>query len=338
MSSTESSNPEREHQLDEAIAAYLKLKEAGQTPERETWLAQFPDLARELAEFLDDVSMLGVVVMDPDQTLDSDPHRADATNTRLASERSDGTELSHKIRYFGDYELLGEIARGGMGVVYKARQVNLNRIVALKMILAGQLAGEENVRRFYAEAEAAANLDHPGIVPVFEVGTHQGQHFFSMGFVEGNSLAESVADGPLPPRKAAELVQRVCVAMAYAHGQGVIHRDLKPANILIDRNGDPKITDFGLAKRVQSDSNLTGTGQILGTPSYMAPEQARGKTAEVGPLADVYSLGAILYCLLIGRPPFQAANPMDTLLQVLEKEPIPPRQLNPSIPDRKSVV
>ena len=152
-----------------------------------------------------------------------------------------------------------------------------------------------------------------------------------MGFIEGESLAHKVADGPLPPREAAELVKKICDAMAYAHERGVIHRDLKPANILIDQNGQPKVTDFGLAKKNEADSDLTGTGQILGTPGYMPPEQASGKT-DVGPLADVYSLGAILYCLLTGRPPFQAANPMDTLLQVLDKEPIAPRQLNASVP------
>jgi eukaryotic-like serine/threonine-protein kinase len=234
------------------------------------------------------------------------------------------------VRYFGDYELLSEIARGGMGVVYRARQVSLNRPVALKMILTGQLAGEDDVKRFHIEAEAAANLDHPGIVPIFEIGEHDGQHFFSMGFVEGTSLAARVADGPLPPREAADLTRQVAEAMHYAHDKGVIHRDLKPGNVLLDRAGHPKVTDFGLAKKLQSDSGLTQTGQVMGTPSYMPPEQAEGK--EVGPLADVYSLGAVLYCLLTGRPPFQAASPMDTLKQVVEQEPVPARQLNPSVP------
>ena len=199
------------------------------------------------------------------------------------------------------------------------------------MILAGQFAGQEDVQRFYTEAEAAANLDHPGIVPIFEIGEHQGQHYFSMGYIEGESLAHKVADGPLPPRDAADLVKKICDAMAYAHERGVIHRDLKPANVLIDSNGQPKVTDFGLAKKTETDSGLTGTGQILGTPAYMPPEQASGHT-DIGPLADVYSLGAILYCLLTGRPPFQAASPMDTLLQVLNQEPVSPRTLNPDIP------
>src|SRR4029077_5689229 len=178
---------------------------------------------------------------------------------------------------FGDYELLEEIARGGVGVVYRARQINLNRLVALKMILAGQLAGPDDVKRFYTEAEAAAQLDHPGIVPIFEVGQHKGQHFFSMGFVEGRSLAARVAEGPLPPREAAQLVLEVAQSVQYAHEKGVIHRDLKPGNILLDQQGKPRVTDFGLAKMTQSGSDLTGTGQILGTPSYMPPEQASGK-------------------------------------------------------------
>ena len=242
------------------------------------------------------------------------------------------TAIHKKLRYFGDYELIQEIARGGMGVVYKARQVNLNWQVALKMILAGQLAGPDLIQRFYTEAEAAAQLDHPGIVPIFEVGQYNGQHFFSMAFVEGQSLATRVAEGPLPPREAAQLVHDVALAVQYAHDKGVIHRDLKPGNILVDQQGNPRVTDFGLAKLEKSGSDLTGTGQILGTPSYMPPEQASGKTDLIGPPADIYSLGAILYCLLTGRPPFQAASPMDTLLQVLDQEPVSVQQLNAQVP------
>jgi len=236
------------------------------------------------------------------------------------------------VRYFGDYELVEEIARGGMGVVYKARQVSLNRVVALKMILAGQLAGEADVRRFHLEAEAAASLDDPGIVPIYEVGEHEGQHYFSMGFVEGESLAEKVAAGPLPARQAGWLVRSVAESVQYAHERGVIHRDLKPANVLLDRQGKPRVTDFGLAKTMRDDRGLTATGQVMGTPSYMPPEQAAGRVQEIGPTADVYALGAILYCLLTGRPPFQASSRTDTLLQVMEKEPVPPRQLNGAVP------
>lgn len=233
---------------------------------------------------------------------------------------------------FADYEILDEIARGGMGVVYKARQRSLNRVVALKMILSGQFAGEEEVTRFKTEAEAAANLDHWGIVPIYEIGDHRGQHYFSMGFVEGESLQDKIREGPLDPRAAAELCAKTSEAIAYAHSKGVIHRDLKPANVLLDSDSQPKVTDFGLAKQVAGDSNLTQTGAVMGTPSYMPPEQASGDTTQVGPLADVYSLGAILYCLLTGRPPFQASSPIDTLMQVLEEEPVSPRVLNPNVP------
>ncbi len=233
---------------------------------------------------------------------------------------------------FGDYELLEVVARGGMGVVYKARQISLQRIVALKMILSGQLASQDQVRRFYAEAEAAAALDHPAIVPIYEVGCHDGQHFYSMGFVEGTSLAGRLLAGPLPSREAAELMTKTARAVAYAHEQGVIHRDLKPSNVLLDARREPRVTDFGLAKRLEGDSELTASGSILGTASYMPPEQALGRIEEVGPLADIYSLGATLYTLLTGRPPFQASSTVETLRQVVEENPPPPRSLDPSLP------
>ncbi len=259
------------------------------------------------------------------------PHRPGSFPGELPTTAN--SEIGTKVRYFGDYELLSEIARGGMGIVYKARQVKLNRVVAMKMILAGQLASQEDVRRFYVEAEAAAKLNHPHIVPIFEVGQHEHQHYFSMGFVDGKSLAHRIAQGVVEPREAARLLRDVASAISYAHVEGVIHRDLKPGNILIDKDGAPKVTDFGLAKRVEgAASGLTVTGQILGTPSYMPPEQARGDSTEVNQLSDVYSLGAVLYCLVTGRPPFQAANAVETLLQVLSREPVSPRQLNASVP------
>lgn len=243
-----------------------------------------------------------------------------------------GNPPASGLRRFGDYELISEIARGGMGVVYKARQLKLNRIVAVKMILAGQLASDNLVKRFYSEAEAAAKLDHPGIVPIYEVHQHEGQHYFSMGFVEGKSLSAKVAAGPLEAREAARLVKRIAEAVHYAHQRGVIHRDLKPHNVLLTTDGEPKVTDFGLAKSVHDDSDLTETGQVLGTPSYMPPEQAAGKHEALGPTADIYSLGAILYCLLTGRPPFQTASTVETLKQVLDREPVAPRSLNPGVP------
>ena len=233
---------------------------------------------------------------------------------------------------FGRYELMGELARGGMGVVYKARQIDLNRIVALKMIASGQLASQEELSRFQREAEAAASLKHPGIVPIYDIGQGEGgQHFFSMAYIAGRSLSETISDGPMPSAEAARLLRKICSAVAYAHEEGVVHRDLKPGNVLLDEDGEPHVTDFGLAKRIEVEAELTTTGQVLGTPSYMPPEQAQGDTGKIGPPSDVYALGAVLYAVLCGRPPFQAASALDTLRQVAEQEPISLRQLNPSV-------
>ena len=232
------------------------------------------------------------------------------------------------VRYFGEYELLEEIARGGMGVVYRARQTRLNRIVALKMILAGQLAGDADVRRFQTEAEAAAKLDHPGIVAIFEVGEHDGHYFYSMALVEGESLEERLTRGPLAPREAAQLVRSMAMAVQHAHEKGVIHRDLKPANVLIDRDGQPRITDFGLARQTATEGSLTATGQVLGTPGYMSPEQASGGSDRVAEATDVYALGAVLYAAVTGRPPFVADTAIETLKQVIESDPAPPSAIN----------
>jgi ribosomal protein L7/L12/predicted Ser/Thr protein kinase len=237
-----------------------------------------------------------------------------------------------RVRYFGDYELLDEIARGGMGVVYRARQTSLNRVVALKMILTGQLASEEDVRRFQTEAEAAARLQHPNIVAVHEVGQHAGQHFFSMDYVDGRSLSDIIQHQPLSPVKSADYICTIAEAIHYAHEQGIVHRDLKPANILIDGSDQPRITDFGLARQIEDDPRLTTTGTVMGTPGYMAPEQAAAQPEQIGRPTDVYSLGAVLYALLTGRPPFQAASVLDTLNQVREQEPVSPRSLNSVIP------
>ena len=230
---------------------------------------------------------------------------------------------------FGDYELLQEIGRGGMGVVYRAQQASLGREVAVKMILRGQLASQADRERFEAEAQAAARLDHPGIVPVYEVGEIDGRQYFSMKHVRGTTLAQRLAEGPLAPREAAAMLAKVARAIHFAHLRGVLHRDLKPSNILLDEQGEPHVTDFGLAKQITGAETITKTGAVLGTPAYMAPEQAAGQRGAVGPRSDVYSLGVILYHMLTGRPPFQAASPGEMVLLVLEQDPVPPRMLNP---------
>jgi serine/threonine-protein kinase len=243
----------------------------------------------------------------------------------------DGFEVSTPSPVTG-YEILGELGRGGMGVVYKARQKGLNRLVALKMLLAGTHASAEQLLRFNTEAEAVARLQHPNIVQIYEVGQHEGLAFFSLEFVDGHSLAHKLGGNPQPPRQAAQMIMVLARAMHYAHENGIVHRDLKPANVLLTSSGVPKITDFGLAKRLEGDSSQTKSGTLMGTPSYMAPEQARGDVRQVGPSADIHALGAILYELLTGRPPFVSANMMDTIMQVLRNDPVPPSHLQAKVP------
>ena len=228
----------------------------------------------------------------------------------------------------GDYELLEEIGRGGMGIVYRATQKSLGRTVAIKMLLQRDGANQVDLARFRGEAEAAAQLDHPGLVSIFEVGECHGHPFYSMQFIEGTTLAKRLTEGPMPPREVAALLAGVSDAVHAAHAGGVLHRDLKPSNILIDSAGKAHVSDFGLAKRLRGDGSVTHTGAILGTPSYMSPEQAAGSRGDVGPTSDVWSLGAILYQMLTGRPPFQASNPLDTLLAVLESDLRMPRSIN----------
>jgi hypothetical protein len=312
MSTTNDGPATKEQRLHEVLHAYLEAADAGQAPDREELLRQHPDVADELRAFLDDEGRLAAL--------------AGAMHATVAPGRA--AEPGTMVRYFGDYEILDEIARGGMGVVYRARQVNADRVVALKMIRDGALASPDDVQRFQAEARAAANLDHPNIVPIYEVGTHEGQHYFSMKLIEGGSLAQSP---PLAMAGLARLMVKVARAVHHAHQRGVIHRDLKPANILLEANGEPHVTDFGLAKRIDAKGSLSPTGAVIGTPGYMAPEQASAKHGGVTTLTDVYGLGAILYELLTGRPPHQAETPFDTVLQLLESDPVWPRTLKPEV-------
>ena len=235
-------------------------------------------------------------------------------------------------RSFGEYELLAEIARGGMGVVYRAHQTNLNRQVALKMVLSGQFASRTAVERFRSEAQAAASLQHPNIVSIHEVGELEGESYFTMDFIEGNNLADLVRAGPLPARRAACYVEQIAQAIHYAHERGVLHRDLKPSNVLIDAFNQPRVTDFGLAKQLADDSHLTVSGQTLGSPGYIAPEQTSRQHGKVSALSDVYSLGALLYHLITGRAPFAAGSVAETVQQALHDDPLSPRALNPAVP------
>src|SRR5712671_5284303 len=231
----------------------------------------------------------------------------------------------------GDYELLEEIGRGGQGVVFRARQKSLNRTVALKVISLGQWASKAHLKRFRLEAEAAARLEHPGIVPIHEVGERDGQCYFSMKFIEGGQLDEVVKRTPMSIRQAVELIAKVARIVHYAHEHRILHRDIKPGNILLDAKGEPHLTDFGLARLVESESSVTHTLEVLGTPSYMAPEQAVGNSAAISSVTDVYGLGAVFYQLLTGHPPFAGGTTYETIKLLLDTEPRQPRLLNPKI-------
>src|SRR5213594_3101893 len=239
--------------------------------------------------------------------------------------------IARMLKDFGDYELLEVIGRGGQGVVYRARQKSLNRIVALKVIGLAHWATEAHVKRFRREAEAAARLDHPCIVPIHEVGEREGSCYFSMNLVEGSQLDDVAKREPMPLRRAAELIAKLARAVHYAHEHGILHRDIKPGNVLLDRNGEPHLTDFGLARLVETESTVTHTMEVLGTPSYMAPEQAVGNNAAVSSVTDVYGLGAVLYQLLTGQPPFAGGTTYETIKLLLDTEPRPPRLLNPKV-------
>jgi serine/threonine-protein kinase len=318
------------------LNAYLEDLHAGRTPNRDILLAKHPELAQAI-DCLDAIDHL--VPSARSSAAHSHSPAIHSVATQIPS-----TQDLHSVRAvdrgsetpalgdFGDYDLICEIGRGGMGVVYRAQQKSLDRLVAVKMILASHLASAEQVQRFRTEAKAAAKVCHPNIVGIHEIGELHGQHYFVMEHVEGRSLSQMLDQGPMDPEAAAACVAKIARAVHHLHMHGIVHRDLKPSNVLTDSEGEPHLTDFGLAKTLFGDSHMTHAGAIVGTPSYMSPEQASGRVAEVGPSSDIYSLGALLYDLITGRPPFRESTPLDTLVQVLEGEPRLPSELNPRVP------
>ncbi len=335
MTEDPSGDNSRDQKLHNVLAAYYEAAEKGDDPDRRALIDRHPELATELADFFavqDEVHHMAI------------PLRAVVSDGRNGCDQSKlnpmellfgasalSSSVSEESLSFGDYELQGVIARGGMGVVFRARQRSLNRLVAIKVIRDGSRASADDARRFRNEAEAVAHLDHPHIVPIHEVGEERGCSYFSMKLVEGGNLAERLEQYHADPRAAARLMAMVARAVHHAHERGILHRDLKPSNILIDDRGQPLVADFGLARRVEGDSELTQTGAVLGTPSYMAPEQAAGRKATFTTAVDVHGMGAILYAILTGRPPFRGVTPLETLQQVNEKTPEPPSTIVKSV-------
>ena len=341
--------PASDDQLDKAFAAYLRSCDTGEIGSREEFLSQFPDLADDLKALMEAADMIGGLTQ-PGISMDT-PARADtgAETIAVAASGQDESGLDPAATLpmanrakgdpgptlpfdLGDYQLLEVLGRGGMGVVYLAKQNNIDRMVAVKMIRSGMLAGADEVRRFYTEAQAAARLHHPGIVSVHQFGHRAGHHFFSMEYVAGTDLQKKINGEILEPKVAARYVRDVANAIQHAHQNEVLHRDLKPANVLIDQHDQVHVTDFGLAKNLDADSSVTGSGAAVGTPHYMAPEQAGGHSDRASKQSDVYSLGAILFSCLAGRPPLVGDTVMQTLLQVVH-EPAPLlRSIRPDAP------
>ncbi len=316
---TESEQDSADERLEQVLAEFLLAQEQGTPIDEQRFIAQHPDLAQELASFFRNRNAMQQIA---EQVL---PHELPTVGGEAADRR-----LGQGLGSFGDYELLAEIARGGMGVVYRAKQGSLQRTVALKMVLAGDRASAAELARFRQEAEAAARLDHPHIVPVYEVGEHDGRRYYTMKLIEGGDLNGQLGRLRQEPKSAARLVEQVARAVHFAHQHGILHRDLKPANILIDQMGEPHVADFGLARLTDSNNKVTQTGAALGTPGYMAPEQIRGEKL-LTTQADVYSLGAILYVCLTGQTPFQGANAWEAMQKALDNDPPSPRAANPKI-------
>ncbi|MEZ5967158.1 MAG: serine/threonine-protein kinase [Planctomycetota bacterium] len=303
----------RDATLARLLEELLAARRCGQPADVEGVARERPDLVAELRE------LWTLAELVDDAATAADPHDP-------ASRAGE-----HLPRAFGGYRLVREVGRGGMGVVYEAEQRSLGRRVALKTILRGEHASAQDLARFRAEAESAARLEHPAILPVHEIGEHEGLLYFTMRLIEGESLAQRLWRGPLPPRHAARLVGEVARAIQHSHERGVLHRDIKPSNILLDRDGRPYVADFGLARRLRSDAGLTASQALVGTPGYMAPEQAAGSRGQLTAATDVWGLGAVLYHALCGRAPFVGRTPVDTLLQVLEQDPPPPSLIAPQL-------
>lgn len=304
----------RDQEFADLLAVLMDRSQDQESLDLEATCKEYPEFAVELRE------LWGTIVF----------AQAAGSDHSVSDQPLVGSRPTLDLPYdLGDYILEEEIGRGGMGVVFRATRASDQHPVAIKMILSGDFASEAERKRFIAEAEAAALLTHPNIVPIFEMGEHNGMPFYCMKYIEGQTLSQRLAAGPLPTRRAAVMLQKICNAIQYAHQQGVLHRDVKPSNILIDEDGEPFVVDFGLAKRRSSKiQTLTKTGAVLGTPSYMSPEQAAGAREQVDIGSDVYALGAVLYHMVTGTPPFLGETPVDTLLMVMEQDPINPRVLN----------
>jgi eukaryotic-like serine/threonine-protein kinase len=312
---------DEERTLAELVATLTDRLQRGESVDIHAECRLHPELARDL------MSLWGTVVV----ANAVGGNEASAVRNKKPADDESGTWRLPLPCILGDYELLEEIGRGGMGVVFRATQLSLDREVAIKMILRDRLASEGERQRFFAEARATAQLQHPGIVPVYDVGEIDGRPYFAMQYLQGRTLLELIATGELDQREAARHLEKITRAVQFAHASGILHRDIKPSNIFIDLAGEARLTDFGLAKQSDNGESLTRTGVVLGTPTYMSPEQASGRMGQLGPASDIYSLGSVLYHALTGRPPFTAKSAMDVLLQVLEQDPPNPRLIDPKI-------